>query len=101
MKKAFLAALCGLILLTGCSYENTEKKVVNLTVNRIEKESHWTGKFHKYEYNIYFDIGNGEEWKVNDSELFDLLEKNDTVSVLQIDYLKDGKIVKTEYEFIN
>lgn len=101
MKKLLIFALCT-ILLTGCVYYNdTQKEIVNLTVARKEEGSRWSGKFFTRYYNVYFDIGNGKEWEVNNSELFDILKENDTISVLRTNYLKDGKVVKTEYKFIN
>lgn len=102
-KKVALMLSVLMIFLSGCSaeYDNTEKKIVNVTVLRIEKESHWAGKFYTYDYNVYFDIGDGNEWEVDNSELFDLLKEGDEISVFRTDYLKDGKVIKSEFEFIN
>ena len=106
MKKKWIAVLLILSMLfciTGYSeeYDRTEKSIVNLTVSRTEKESHWTGKFYTHDYNVYFDIGDGNEWEVDNSELFDLLKEGDEISVFRTDYLKDGKVIKSEFEFIN
>ena len=106
MKKKWIAVLLimsMLLCMTGCSgeYDNTEKNIVNLTVLRTEKKSRWTGKFYTHDYNVYFDIGDGNEWEVDNSELFDLLKEGDEISVFRTDYLKDGKVVKSEFEFIN
>lgn len=102
-KKASLLLSVLMLLLSGCSaeYDSTEKNIVNLTVLRTEKESHWLGKFYTYDYNVYFDIGDGNEWEVDNSELFDLLKEGDEISVFRTDYLKDGKVIKSEFEFIN
>lgn len=106
MKKKWIAVLLimsMLLCMTGCSeeYDNTEKNIVNLTVLRTEKKSRWAGKFYTHDYNVYFDIGDGNEWEVDNSELFDLLKEGDEISVFRTDYLKDGKVVKSEFEFIN
>ncbi len=100
---AVLLIVSVLFYMTGCSeeYDSTEKHIVNVTVLRTEKESHWTGKFYTYDYNVYFDIGDGDEWEVDNSELFDLLKEGDEISIFRIDYLKDGKVIKSEFDFIN
>ena len=61
MKKKWIAVLLILSMIfcmTGCSeeYDRTQKSIVNLTVSRTKKESHWTGKFYTHDYNVYFDI---------------------------------------------
>lgn len=89
--------------ITGCSevYDESEKYIVNVTVLRTEKESHWNGKYTVYDYNVYFDTGNSNEWIVDNSELFNCLKAGDVISVFRTDYIKDGKIIKMEYDFIN
>lgn len=92
-----------LLCMTGCleEYDSKEKSIVNLTVLRTEKKSRWTGKFYTYDYNVYFDIGNGNELEVDNFELFGLLKEGDEISVFRTDYLKDGKVIRSEFEFIN
>lgn len=104
MKKKIALMLSVLMLLLsacGTEYDNTEKSIVNLTVLRTEKKSRWTGKFYAHDYNVYFDIGNGNEWKVANYELFNLLKEGDEISFFRTDYLKDGKVIRSEFEFIN
>lgn len=104
-KNFIVIALIAAFLLgvTGCSneYEESKKYIVDVIVLRTEKDSHWTGKFYTYDYNVYFDIGDGNEWKVDNYELFDLLKEGDVISVFRTDYIKDEKIIKSEFDFIN
>lgn len=102
-KKILLLLAVSIISISGCGkeYDGTEKRIVNLSVSRTEKESHWRGKRHAYDYNVYFDIGDGNEWKVDNLELFDLVKAGDRISVFRTDYLKDGKAIELEFEFIN
>lgn len=92
-----------LLGLTGClkEYDKSEKYIVNVTVLRTEKQSHWTGKFYTYSYNVYFDTGDNSEWEVDNSELFNLLKEGDRISVFKTDYIKDGKIIMSKFDFIN
>lgn len=100
---AFLLILSMFLCVSGCSseYDEIEKHIVNVTVLRTEKESHWTGKFYAHDYNVYFDVGNGIEWEVDNLELFGLLQEGDEISVFRTDYLKDGKVIDSEFDFIN
>lgn len=98
-----VVALLIVFSITGCQekYDSAEKHIVNITVLRTEKSSYWTGKFYAYDYNVYFDVGGGQEWIVDNWELFNLVEEGDEISVFRTDYVKDGKVVDSGFEFIN
>lgn len=102
-KKIILFLMILMLFLSSCSSEKAkfESHIVNVTVLKTEKESHWSGKFYTYNYYVYFDVGNGNEWKVNSDKLFNMLKEGDEVSVFKTDIIKDGKIVQTRFEFIN
>lgn len=92
-----------MFILSSCGSEEVkaERQIVNITVLKTEKESHWSGKFYTCNYYVYFDIGNGNEWKVNSNKLFKSLKEGDEISVFRTDIIKDEKIVETRFEFIS
>lgn len=102
-KKILLLLAVSMIYLSACGkeYDSVKKHIVNLPVLRTEKDGRWIGRMYTYDYNVYFDIGDGNEWEVDNSELFDLVKAGDRISVFRTDYLKDGKVVESEFEFIN
>lgn len=102
-RRAILFFTLLMLFLSSCDSEEvtSERQIVNITVLKTEKESHWSGKFYTYNHYVYFDIGNGNEWKVNSDKLFNALKEGDEISVFRTDIIKDGKVVETRFEFIN